>query len=368
MKLFLITFIFYSSSILAEYSKPKLLARFSNIDPFNAPAGLFCYSSDPLASEGGVFLSCKDQSGQSVLVRYRSEFEILATSKDHLLSRPIEVNSVVSWYEFNEVHVNQVYEFRAEKLEQKKLKNLGPLTAMVDSFLPQKGGAFIYRLQDESKHFYEWKTETVRPLYTEKSAHLFPPVVNDIGEFIFKRRKNNLSENAPDELLLWDGSFQTILRDQQADPHSTIKSFRHQCSFDQKSVALVVTDQLSEVLVIIENGKLTPVARVGEQVKSFDYFSPKLKNGILAFRGNDLEGRKTLWVFENGHLKRLLTQGDVIHTDKGLARVDYNNQDALFFSSPGISKNGDIFFQVALTDLESPRTLLGIGLIELKRE
>jgi hypothetical protein len=129
-----------------------------------------------------------------------------------------------------------------------------------------------------------------------------------------------------------------------------------------------VTDQLSEALVLLQNGDMTTVARVGDQVQSFDYFSPKLKNGRVAFRGNDLEGRKTLWVFENGSLKRLLTEGDVIHTDKGLARVDYNSRESLFFSSPGINKNGDVYFQVALTDLEAPRTLLGIGLIEFKRE
>jgi hypothetical protein len=51
---------------------------------------------------------------------------------------------------------------------------------------------------------------------------------------------------------------------------------------------------------------LVEVARVGKDLSSFDFFSPKMKNGILVFRGIDLEKRKALWVFENKFLSKIL--------------------------------------------------------------
>ena len=369
MKTFLTLICFFHSlTIFASYSKPKLVARFNSSDHFNSAPGISCYSSDPLAAESGVFLSCKDSSGDSILARFRPEFEVLAKSNSSLFSRPVELNSIVSWYEFNESQLNTFFEFESEKLKQKKLRDLGPLSSLIDSFLPIKNGFYIYRLQDDDKSFNLWKDDVVSSLFKNSSSHLFPPMTNENGEFIFKRRQNHLSENAPDDLILWDGEFKTILKDRDSDPQSIIKSFRHQYSFDQEGIALVVTDDRGEVLVIVKNGALNSVVRVGQDVGSLDYFSPKLRNGLLVFRGNDLEGRKTLWVYENGNLKRLLTQGDVVQTDKGPARVDYNSRDAVFFSSAGVSKNGDVYFQAALTDIDSPRTILGIGLLAFYRE
>ena len=110
------------------------------------------------------------------------------------------------------------------------------------------------------------------------------------------------------------------------------------------------------------------VARAGKDLKRFDFFSPKLRRGVLVFRGEDLENRKAVWIYESGVLKRLLTQGDVVKTDKGLARVDYQSQDAIFYGAPGISENGEIYLQATLTDIDSPLTLLGVGLIKLKKE
>ena len=58
----------------------------------------------------------------------------------------------------------------------------------------------------------------------------------------------------------------------------------------------------------------------------------------------------------------------MVKTDKGLARVDYRSQDALFYGPPGVSEEGDIFQQATLTDIDHPLTLLGIGLLKLNKE
>ena len=208
----------------------------------------------------------------------------------------------------------------------------------------------------------------INSLFAENVAHIFPPVSSEDGDFIIKVRRDSTSENSPDELMIWNGEFKTILKDRDAERTSSVKSFRHQYALDSESVALVVTDDKGEVLVLLEQGKVLEVARAGKELSGFDYFSPKMRGGVLVFRGVDLQRRKAVWVYENGVLNKLLTQGDVVKTDKGLARVDYKDQDALFYGAPGIGPDGEIYQQATLTDIDSQITLLGVGLIRFSKE
>lgn len=365
MKTLLITLLFSVSSY-ASYSKPKLIARYSGIDAYNAPNGLYCFGSEPMPSAQGVFLGCQ-LNNASVMMRWNPTPQVVATSPSSLFSHPKDVEGQVSWYEFNEAGVSSLFEYSGatRKID---LKNLGPAFALVDSFVPIKNRSYIYRIEDESKQLRSWKNHTVSPLYTEDVSHIFPPTPSVEGNFVTKVRRENLNESAPDELLLWDGSFKSLLKDRDMDATSSIKAFRHQYAIDGKSVALIVTDSQGEALMILNGAKKSVVARAGRELKSFDYFSPKMRNGILLFRGVDFESRKALYIYENGSVRKLLTQGDTVMTDKGLARVDYQDQDALFYGAPGIGPKGEIYQQATLTDADSPMTLLGIGLIKFEKE
>jgi hypothetical protein len=367
MKIFFILCLF-SSSLFAGYGKPELLARYSGIDSFNAPDGLYCFTAEPLPTKEGVLMGCLDGDGQSLMMRFSNSYEVLANSELGLFSKPLLVDKKSAWYEFNESGVRKLYEYQGQELSAIDLRNLGPLYALIDSFVPVRNNTYVYRLQDESKKLLSWKNHIVSDLYTEDISHIFPPVSSVKGDFLIKVRRLHLNEDAPDELLKWDGEFKSLLKDRDSDPTSPFKSFRHQFALDENLVALIATDDRGEALFLIENGQALEVARAGVDLQSFDFFSPKLRNGVLAFRGIDLQKRRALWVFEKNELRKILTQGDVVKTDKGLARVDYRSQDALFYGSPGVSEEGDIFQQATLTDIDHPLTLLGIGLIKLNKE
>ena len=364
----LIVCLFLSLPTFAHYGKPELVARYSGIDAFNAPEDLTCFTSEPQPTKEGVFLGCTSGEGQAQMMRWSPRFEVIALSKENLFSHPKEVSGKISWYEYSETGARNLFEYQNQNLNLINLKNLGPAFAMVDSFTAIKDQAYIYRLQDETKTLQSWKNHTVTSLYTEDIAHIFPPVSSVEGNFVVKVRRENTDEKSPDELMIWDGAFHSVLKDHDSDPTSLVKAFRHQYALDGNAVALVVTDARGEALVILQEGKMTEVARVGVELSGFDYFSPKMRGGVLVFRGVDNEKRKALWVYERGVLKRLLTQGDVVKTDKGLARVDYKNVDAVLFGAPGIGPNGEIYQQATLTDIDSPLTLLGIGLIKFLKE
>ena len=367
MKTIFILGAFLSSSLWAQYSKPTLVARYSGADSFNAQDGLYCFTSEPEPVQEGIFLGCQSQEG-TVMVRWNPSFQIVSATEHSLYSHPKAANNKVSWYEFDETGVRSLYEFYDQKLLVTALKNLGPLSSLIDSFVAIKNGTYIYRVQDESKKLFIWKNHEVSMFYNQTVSHIFPPVSAENGNLLMKIRKNDLNENSPDELIFWNGEFKTVLKDKDADGSSKFKAFRHQYALDGDKVAFIGTDGLGEGIFILENDSITEVARVGKELNSFDYFSPKMKNGVLAFRGLDRENRRSLWVYQSGKLSKLLTQGDVVLTDKGPARVDYRSQDALFYGAPGVAPTGDVYLQATLTDIDSPLTLLGVGLLKFKKE
>lgn len=366
MKHFLIPLLFSFSALAAYSSKPQMIARYAGLDSFNAPAGMICFTSEPHATHDGVYLGCQNANG-FLMARWSPNFSELATSENAFFSKPQEVNGVVSWYEFNEGGLNRAFETRGGMVHQVTLKNLGPYSALIDSFLPVKNNFYIYRLQDESRQILIWKNHQTQVLFNSDS-YIFPPVTSVEGNFIAKIRKYHLGEDAPDELMYWDGQFRTILKDRDADINSRWVSFRHQYALDKQELAFIGVDSTGEGIFLLKGKQLIEVARAGRHLKSFDYFSPKLRNGILAFRGVDHQNRKAVWVYEGSNLRKLITQGDVVQTDKGPARVDYQSQDALFYGAPGIGPRGEIYQQATLTAAEDRNTLLGIGLLKFNRE
>lgn len=371
MKTLIIIALIFSYSSFAGHSKPELIARYTGMDAFNAPEGMYCFASEPHATGDGVYLGCVDEQGY-MMIKWdlKKGHKILARTSEYF-SHPKEVEGKVGWYEFNEVGVQKIYEHKNSFLNQIKPNNLGPAFAQIDSFIGVKGGQYIYRLQDENaKELKIWKRDqSSSSLNLGENAFIFPPATSLRGELVTKIRKETVNENAPDSLITWDGlTVKTILQDKDADPASPIKSFRHQYAYDQGAVALVVTDTQGEAMLMIKNGVRSVVARAGVHLKSFDFFSPKMRSGVLVFRGVDFQNRKAVFVFENNQLKTLLTQGDVVQTDKGPARVHYQEQDAILYGAPGIGPKGEIYQQATLTDIDSPMTLLGIGLIRFNKE
>jgi hypothetical protein len=347
-----------------QYTKPKMLARFAP-QAFNAPDGSFCFGSEPLLAADGLYLGCQSDKGYSML-RWRPEFEEIIHSQHGYFSHPLEVRGVVSWYEFDVNGPKVLFETTNGKLTTAELKKLGNSFARADAFTPIKNNSYVYRLQGEDKTLNLWRNHEVSHLFEKNVSHIFPPVSSWEGHFLIKVRENHLNENAPDELLLWDGKFKSVLKDKDADPSSPWLSFRHQYALDGSAIAFIARDEKGEGLFIL-NDRLTEVARTGREVLSFDYFSPKMRNGVLVFRGVDHQKRKAVWVFSNGKLSRLLTQGDTVLTDKGVAQVNYQSQDAIFYGAPTVGAYGEIVLQATLTDKESD-SLLGIGLLKFSRE
>jgi hypothetical protein len=362
----ILLFFFLSSSLYASYSKPQLIARYGGNDSYNSIDGLNCYSSEPAMTKDGIFLGCHLDQNFS-LVRWKDKFEIISSTTD-FFSKPEVFQEMVAWSEFNEIGVKKVFEFYQDHLIEKKLNNLSPDFAIPHTFTSMGQGNYVYRLDGEKKQFYLWNGKR-EEINLNAPAHFFPPISSSSGNVVLKIRRDHSGESAPDEL--WRISAkknELILQDKDSNLNSKFKSFRHSLAHEGGVIAVIGIDEFGEGLFLIEDEKIIEVVRVGREIKSLDYFSPKLRHKILVFRGEDLKGRKAFWTFENRKLNRLVTQGDVVLTDKGLARVDGPSQDAVFYGAAGIGPDGEIVLQAVLKDFDHDPTVLGISLLKFTRE
>ena len=138
-------------------------------------------------------------------------------------------------------------------------------------------------------------------------------------------------------------------------------------AFEGRNLVFIAQDDRGEALYILKGNRLTELARAGRELLSFDYFLPKIRGDLVLFRGTNHKKQKVVYVVEGGILRPLITQGDIVKTDKGPAKVDYQNQDALFYGSPGIGPSGEIIQQATLIHPESG-DLIGVGLLKFVKE
>ena len=352
----------------AKFSKPELMARFMYSGAWNAPDNLWCFSGEPAVLNNKIFLNCLDSQGSLMAQWSDGNFETIARAEmDQVFSKPINSFHKMNWYEFNEFKAIRSY-MVSDLIQKIDISNLGPIDVAKDSFLPLTVDSFFFRLKSEGPELLMWENNKVSPFFRPGSAFLFSPQVGPKGEIALKARDLNFDENSPDRIWHYNGNWEVVLEDQSANPLSPWKSVRNQMSVEGNRVLVIANDGMQDSLILIEGAEMEIIARTGKDLAKFDYFGPKMKNGVIIVRGVDFEGRKAIYVKDETSFRKLLCQGDIVKTDLGDGMVDYENQDAIFYGAPSLDEDGSVYLQATLVGAERSKTLLGVGLIKLTHE
>jgi hypothetical protein len=363
----LLLFLFLSTFVQAHFSKPQLIARLSDRKAWNAPLNTWCFSGEPAAFKGSVYLNCADSSGDVMASWKNGVMSIEARAElSHLFSKPISRSGKISWYEFNEVSIPRSY-LAADEVQKIEIENLSTFSDPVDSFMPLNEGEFFFKSSGLTPKLWSWKHNEVTPFFEPQSAYIFTPQAGPFGEIVVKTRELHLSENAPDRLWHFSGQWRVVFEDTDANPLSRWKSFRHQLSVEGDKILLIANDGDADHLLLIEQGREQVLAIQGVDLKSFDYFLPKLRSGVAVVRGEDFEGRKAVYASSNGRFKKVISEGDLVQTDLGSGVVYYPQKDSIFYGAPGIDESGNVYLQATLSDFDHPQTFLGIGLLKLQK-
>ncbi len=353
---------------LASYSKPKLIARLMYSDAWNAPDSTWCFSGEPAIHKDEIYLNCFDEKSGLMGKWGKKGFEIVARALDEqLFSKPVNSFGKLSFYEFSEYSIQRSYLVENE-LQKIEIRNLGPVTEASDSFLPLTPDSFFFKTKGEVPQLWIWRNDVVTPFFNPMVAYIFSPRIGLKGEIAFKTRELHLGEDAPDKLWLYENGWKVVLEDKDSNSSSPWKSFGHLLVVEGNKILTIANDGASEKLILVTPQGTQIIATAGVDLGRFDLFSPKMGGGTILIRGEDFRGNKVTYVKDEGPFRSLISQGDIVHTDRGAARVFYHNQDAIFYGSQGIDEKGNVVLQATLTDADHPGTLLGVGIIRFNKE
>lgn len=364
---FLFFTLFFSTFLYADFDKPKLVARFMYSDAWNVPDNVWCLGGESASIQDKIYLNCLDVEGSFMASWENGHFrnEVRAKS-DNLFSKPLKSFNRMSWYEYDEFRAHRSF-LATDKLVKIEINNLGPLNNPTDSFHPIDLNTFFFKSRGDVPKLWIWRNDKVESFFAPQVSYIFSPQIGANGKIVLKTRELHLGEDAPDKIWLYDGQWRVILEDQSSNPLSVWKRFRHQFGIYGDEIVVIAHDGSRDNLISIKSGKIEVIAREGIDLKSFDYFSPQIGSGVVLIRGVDFDNRKAIYEKSDRGFRKLVTEGDIVKTDLGDARIFYREKHAIFYGAPSIDEFGNIIFQATLTDADYPSTLFGVGLIRVSR-
>lgn len=364
--LFNFSLLFLSFSTIA--AKPELVLRYSDNDAWRLPAGQFCFNNTPVSYLGDIYLRCGDGEVEKLFKISNSQVSAVFQSENgYKISDPILAPEGLIWSEYAEGGTRGIYRLHQQQVQKINYKPQG----MIDGLAQVGEDKYIFRWRnfDGDQFVTSWKNIGEQWNDHPERAFAFTPFATQ-GQLAYKIRLNTLDEKSPDLLYWWKDlhSAPLVLSDKDADATSVWQSFRNTVALSGSSMIFMgrLKDGSDALAMMNLEGKVEILAQTGmEGPKELDYFSPSInKKQMIIFRGVTQDGARALFLWRYGRLTTILRQGDVVHTDKGIARIDYSNPTAIFMSAPYIDES-KVLVQTALVDIDDPKTLIGVGLIQI---
>ncbi len=204
-------------------------------------------------------------------------------------------------------------------------------------------------------------------------AFLFTPSLNNDRRIAGKAAINSFNTN---QIIIADedGTIETLVEDSELDPDSPFSNFNNSVGFnDHGQVAFVA--QLTaggSGLFVADSEGWAQYALAGENgVDSFEAFSPVVNNdGLVAFRGFNDSGERAIWLADGETVTAIVTEGDIVDTDLGPARLQSPDEvgGPNFGGTISINDQGQVAFVSLLTDPDSSAVSRGRGVFLVSPE
>lgn len=145
---------------------------------------------------------------------------------------------------------------------------------------------------------------------------------------VYKGREGtpgNYDDTQPDLIFKIEKEREIVVRDVDSSSDSRHKRFQNSVG-TSKSGAIVFTSTLTngkKAIFKIVKGKEIEVIQEGQfNLKQIEYFKPQINNNeLVAFRGIDTDGKRNIFAIQDGVLKSLVREGDLMRTDRENAIV-----------------------------------------------
>lgn len=162
----------------------------------------------------------------------------------------------------------------------------------------------------------------------------------------------------------------TIAQTTDANPASPYAAIDNGLALSQDGqVAFVAKVNGKRGVFRVTAGVTTQIASEGaDDIREIAYFTPVMNDsGLVAFKGEDTQRRNTIWIGDGTKVRRLITAGDPLPSDKGgalaLPEVEFDpNNRVVFGGGLAMNARGQILFSAALAQQTAKGTeRLGTG-------
>lgn len=358
--LFLVLISLGIGSAKAQYQKPQLLAlSFSSLNS-NLPLDSYCYLGTPVVTPKKRLLNCQREESYELMAWDESgKVSTLHTSKTYL-STPHYFDGTITWYEYDQENVTKIFQWKNEVKTEIDIKDHARSVVFL-------GDKWIF----QSRYSLSvYKKGVGQAAQIDNIGYVFNPATSVTGDYAVKIRRESLNNSAPDEIWSYkNNKWIKVFGDRDSDPESKWLSFSNSIATGDGKVFVIAKDNKGEALVEISDEGLREVAREGVDVQSFESFAIAYNNNSVVFRAIDFSNRRVVYVASKNGLERVLTQGDTVLTPQGIVGVvDYPNPHSIIYNNPTIGSNGEVVIQATLLDFDDRKTLLGIGVISIKKD
>lgn len=369
-------------SKITEYRPAQLLARTNLFDTYNLPELSFLNNTYPTINNRGdvafKVLGSEGHTAQSLWIKRYDDVagKILYTAdEDFIISDP----SLNDLGELSFSVADMTFSQGIFKYDLNLDITTHVLNPENDALLfytyPQtnKKGELLFRGTDQNNtrsfFLFDGKLKTIategNSVFKQSTSYLFKLTMNEEGAIAFKRRLGEIGdwkESNPDEIVLMkpsDAGFETtiVVQDTDSDPKSEFKSLPNTVGMNDKNeIAFIVTlTNNKKALVMAKDGKFQKLAVESENgISEIESFEPKINNnGLVAFRAKDLKGKRSIFVATADEVKKLISEGDEVETDKGMGRILSNPQYPGFGGDVDLNDNGDIVYYCLIVDAKN---------------
>lgn len=385
--------------------KTELLARSNGPNTYNLPTNSYIFNSSPSINPRGdvtfkvsYVLLAEDNSKDAVWAKTHDEPNgkiVYVNPTDKFISDPKITPSEILFNISDEFSTNGIFSYNLElkttsslfspNVEQ-NLINTTDAQVTSDGILHFKG-----QKDNREKTYYSLSGKNLIPIISEGStlfagekpiSYLFSLHSNSSETLIFKTRQGDfgdLSESAPDKIIVlntipYRGVFKVIAEDQDSNINSSFLSLGNSASISSNRKCIVFSARLLndkkqpiDTIMLYKNNKYTVIANnTFREISEIESFSPKVNSSCnVAFRAKDHNGRRSIFLFKDHKLQRIIGENDQITTDLGEA---YILEKAGY---PGLSGNIDmndaneIVFSALISSDNTHTRSLGTGVFKL---
>jgi hypothetical protein len=208
------------------------------------------------------------------------------------------------------------------------------------------------------------------------ASFLFGPNFNKNNLIVSKVRMGELGEwdeSMPDEILVWDlsGNKKVIAKDRDSDPNSIFLGFFNSVGVSSSGKIVFIArleHKKSGLFIASKLGHITQVAIEGQgPLAKIEQFAPHInRQGLVAFRGIDTNGKRQIFTVKNGQITANIGEDDVVTTDRETGRILFRDGYPGFGGGISINDKSQVLFNCLITG-KNRESSLGSGIYLLQK-